>query len=298
MSKSQISVLGTGLMGSAIARALASCGHEVVVWNRSPAKAASLASAGCSVETDMVAALRRSPSVFLIVNDYTTATQMLHGARAHLRGKMIVNGITGTAADAREMARLVHEAGGSYLDAGIECFPVDVGTAQALINYSGDDVAWAGAKDWLMQLGGAGTYLGGDPGAANLTEAALTGAFFNVALGAYLEASAFAAAAGLSVKQLLPTTLHMLDLLRRLLCEEAMPAIESGDFGTDQATLDVYLAAVSSWRKEMLTVGQRASLMTANLHNLELAQAGGHGSKSIYAQFLTAGVGTESRNLD
>lgn len=33
---------------------------------------------------------------------------------------------------------------------------------------------------------------------------------------------------------------------------------------------------------------QRASLMTANLHNLEIAQAAGHGKESIYTQFLTA----------
>lgn len=35
---SDISVIGTGAMGSALARALLKAGREVTVWNRSPEK--------------------------------------------------------------------------------------------------------------------------------------------------------------------------------------------------------------------------------------------------------------------
>jgi 3-hydroxyisobutyrate dehydrogenase-like beta-hydroxyacid dehydrogenase len=37
-----VAVLGCGLMGSAVARALALAGYDVVVWNRTPAKALAL----------------------------------------------------------------------------------------------------------------------------------------------------------------------------------------------------------------------------------------------------------------
>ena len=35
---SDISTLGLGLMGSALARSLVKGGHDVTVWNRSPAR--------------------------------------------------------------------------------------------------------------------------------------------------------------------------------------------------------------------------------------------------------------------
>ena len=44
-----VSVIGLGLMGSALAEALLNAGHEVTVWNRTPAKAEPLTSKGASV---------------------------------------------------------------------------------------------------------------------------------------------------------------------------------------------------------------------------------------------------------
>src|SRR5204862_358425 len=41
-----VGVVGLGAMGSRIARRLADAGHELVVWNRDPAKAEPLAAAG------------------------------------------------------------------------------------------------------------------------------------------------------------------------------------------------------------------------------------------------------------
>ena len=40
-----VGLLGTGRMGAAMARALATAGYEVVVWNRTPGPAATLAAA-------------------------------------------------------------------------------------------------------------------------------------------------------------------------------------------------------------------------------------------------------------
>jgi len=71
---------------------------------------------------------------------------------------------------------------------------------------------------------------------------------------------------------------------------DAVERIQSASFETDQATLSVYLAAARKWRAQMIEAGQRANLATANLHNLEIAEAAGYGSKSIVAQYLTAGA--------
>ncbi len=43
---SRVSVLGLGLMGSALAEALLNAGHKVTVWNRTPTKAKPLTTKG------------------------------------------------------------------------------------------------------------------------------------------------------------------------------------------------------------------------------------------------------------
>lgn len=285
-----ITVIGTGLMGSAIARALAKGGYRVTAWNRTLSRAQLLAGAGVAVCPELSQAIEFSPNLFLIQSDYAIASQTLDGMRDRLAGKTLINGITGTGAQARELAAFASSCGATYLDAGIQCYPSDIGRPEGLINYSGDQASWHRCKPALMLLGGASGYLGADPGLANLVDAATAGAFFNVSLGAFHEAAAFARTAGLTPNQLLPTVLHMMRLLERILTEEAAPSIERGNYASDQVTLDVYVSAVRAWRDEMLIAGQRASLMTANLHNLELAQAAGFGHQSIYAQYLTAGV--------
>jgi len=47
--KASVSVLGTGRMGSALSRALLHAGHRTTAWNRTPEKAAPLATLGAQL---------------------------------------------------------------------------------------------------------------------------------------------------------------------------------------------------------------------------------------------------------
>lgn len=69
--RSTVAVLGTGIMGAAMARNLLKAGMEVRVWNRSPEKAAPLAADGAMVAespveategADFLAPCSRTPS--------------------------------------------------------------------------------------------------------------------------------------------------------------------------------------------------------------------------------------------
>ena len=53
-----VAVLGTGIMGSAMARSLASAGLRTTVWDRSPQAAAPLADAGVRVAASPQEAVR------------------------------------------------------------------------------------------------------------------------------------------------------------------------------------------------------------------------------------------------
>jgi 3-hydroxyisobutyrate dehydrogenase len=65
----KVGVCGTGKMGAAIAQRLISCGHEVSVWNRDPAKTQPLARLGASVATSPAALCEACEVVITMVLD-------------------------------------------------------------------------------------------------------------------------------------------------------------------------------------------------------------------------------------
>jgi 3-hydroxyisobutyrate dehydrogenase-like beta-hydroxyacid dehydrogenase len=66
---SQVAVIGLGAMGSRIARRLFDSGHELVVWNRTPAKADELVSSGATLAESPAAAVRDAELVITMVTN-------------------------------------------------------------------------------------------------------------------------------------------------------------------------------------------------------------------------------------
>jgi 3-hydroxyisobutyrate dehydrogenase len=73
----RIAFFGTGLMGSGFVRRLCASGHEVQVWNRSPAKARALESAGATAFDEPVAALVGVQRVHLSLSDDASVDAVL-----------------------------------------------------------------------------------------------------------------------------------------------------------------------------------------------------------------------------
>jgi 3-hydroxyisobutyrate dehydrogenase len=67
-------------MGARMARRLIDAGHEVVVWNRHPAKAEPLAEAGASVAATPADAARRAEVVLIMVSDPTALREVIEGS--------------------------------------------------------------------------------------------------------------------------------------------------------------------------------------------------------------------------
>lgn len=279
-------IVGMGLMGTAVARALASSGHDVAVWNRTHERAQVLESHGITAYEDVESAVDHAETIVLVLLDQATAFEVLGGQVDRIAGKAIINLMTGTPQEAAEFSSIAAQYGARYLDGAIECYPHHIGSPEALINLSGDAEVWAQHEDALKSVAGLSTFVGADPGAANVLDAALAGTFHSVALGALCEALAFLKAAGIDPAGPEVSIEYALEVFK----EEALhlvAAVASDDFTTTEATLEVYLGAVRQWRSSMLASGQRASLMTAHLHNLEIAEAAGHGALGFGAQVLT-----------
>lgn len=66
---STVAVVGLGAMGSRIARRLLDGGHRLVVWNRTPDRAAELVAAGAEPATSPADAARRADAVITMVAD-------------------------------------------------------------------------------------------------------------------------------------------------------------------------------------------------------------------------------------
>lgn len=75
-----IAVLGTGQMGTAIARRLLATGHRVTVWNRTRARAAALAEAGAGIGATPTETVAGADLVITMLTDAVAVEAALFGA--------------------------------------------------------------------------------------------------------------------------------------------------------------------------------------------------------------------------
>lgn len=275
-----VGVVGLGLMGSRIASALLAAGHSVAVWNRSPAKADALVAQGARAFATATEVLESSDITLIVLSDYLSVREVLNSLPPASGPKpVVVNLTTGDSAGAAELHA---EFGGrvvDYLDGAILSYPKDIGTSAAIV-VAGNSSVWDEFGDILRALGEGTAFVGEDIGHANVIDLAITGSFFCVAMGAFYEATAYAARLGMPVEKLVPHALYWADKLRDEIISGATQ-IESGHYSTDQATVDTYEAALSTVTASIRTVGQPAHLGDGFVANLRAAQAVGHGADAL-----------------
>jgi 3-hydroxyisobutyrate dehydrogenase len=117
----KISVLGLGLMGSAIALRLKAQGFAVTGWNRSPEKAAALADQGIATAWTPADALAGADLTLLVLSDSEAIDETLFAGETApaLSGRALVQMGTIAPDHSRELAARVTAAGGEYLEAPV-----------------------------------------------------------------------------------------------------------------------------------------------------------------------------------
>ncbi|MET9292117.1 NAD(P)-binding domain-containing protein [Streptomyces sp. NPDC003077] len=180
--RTPVTVIGLGDMGVALAGAFLDAGHPTTVWNRTAAKADPLVARGATRAETPAEAVVAGPLVIVCVLDYEAVHGVLDPLADELRGRTVVNLTNGTPGQAREVATWADEHGIGYLDGGIMAVPPGIGTPQAFILYSGAREVFDAHKDGLEVLGAA-TYVGADPGAASLQDLALLTGMYGMFAG-------------------------------------------------------------------------------------------------------------------
>lgn len=117
----QVSVLGTGLLGSEIAIRLKAQGFAVSAWNRSADKAAPLATVGIRLPPTPAAAIADADVVLLLLADAAAieATLFAEDTASTLAGRTLVQMGTIAPAQSRALGERVAAAGGAYLEAPV-----------------------------------------------------------------------------------------------------------------------------------------------------------------------------------
>ena len=275
-----VTIIGLGAMGSALARALLKKGRSVTVWNRTTAKAAPLVADGAVLARTPAEAIAASPIAIVCVGSYADADGALADAGAALRGRTVVQLTTGSGVQARAFAERIASLGGNCLVGVIMAYPDEIG-GTAMILFAGDDATWARCGNVLAGLGSASTYVGGNVALPATLDAAL-GVVGVAAIAGLIQGALLCENEGFSLvtyaewmKALMPVLNNQVVHLAGTLAQDR--------FGETQAALKTYAAAYASFVGDARARGANAEVLQFLSGLLTRGVAAGYGDEEITA---------------
>lgn len=278
-----VTVLGLGRMGSALARAFSRNGHATVGWTRSPERRQG-ASSFCVPVATAEEAVSSSPLIVSCLADYAATTEALGaipGDRWH--GRTLVQLASGGPGDAVAMAEWAGARGALYLDGAIGTFPGRIGDAPTAIFLAGSSDAYGKHAGTLAALGGKVTFLGETVTAAATLDLAWLSLYYGVSIG-MLNAAAFCAAGQVAPSRFFEAMPSFVPEITHA-AREYDGMIAADTFTGDQATIDVHVAAM-----EHIAASARASGMDTRFTDLLLAVFGDAQRRGLGSLEIAASV--------
>lgn len=193
----KIAFAGLGVMGAPMARHLVNAGHQVVGFNRTPAKAQAWAEAvGARAAATVSEAAQGAELFILCVGNDDDVRAVVTEALPHLaEGAVIVDHTTTSAKLAREMAQAAAEAGRVFIDAPVSGGQAGAENGQLSVMAGGEAEALARVEPALTAYSKAIKHMG-PAGSGQLTKMVNQIAIAGVVQG-LAEAVHFAQVAGL-----------------------------------------------------------------------------------------------------
>ena len=200
----RVAFLGLGVMGFPMAGHLAAAGHEVTVWNRSPAKAAAWAEKhkGSTAATAREAAEGAELVMACVGNDDDLRHVCLGEAGAFAgmeKGAIFVDHTTVSAAVTRELAEVAAGAGLGFVDAPVSGGQAGAENGQLSVMCGGDPAQYVRAEPVIAAYAKI-CRLMGPSGAGQLTKMCNQIAIAGLVQG-LSESLHFAEKAGLSIPE-------------------------------------------------------------------------------------------------
>ncbi|MDC0712425.1 NAD(P)-binding domain-containing protein [Stigmatella sp. ncwal1] len=285
-SPTKIAVIGSGLMGSALARAFAAAGHDVAVWNRTPSKAKAVGGGTRAME-DLREAVSGRELVVVSLSNYAACSELfsLEGVASALAGTTLVQLTSGSPADAREALEWAKANGVDYLDAAILAYPSFVATDAAMVFYAGSRSVFDRHLETLQAIAKNSIYVDEKIGSAATLDCAILEAYYGSSL-AFLHAAAMCEAEGIDPKAFFSHKASFLGLLS-VTVDAAQDMIERNDFSGDQCSLNTHVAAIEHIVRLSKDARMSARFPKELLDNYKRAISAGLGSKELPAVFRT-----------
>ncbi|MXZ94089.1 MAG: NAD(P)-dependent oxidoreductase [Cenarchaeum sp. SB0666_bin_15] len=169
MTKS-VSVVGTGMLGSAVAQRLVQAGHNVYVYNRTPQKAKNLVSCGCTLTASPREAARLSDLVLTLVRDGPAVYDVCFGKEGIVHGcdnnTIIADMSTILPADSTRIRHRFEEYGICWLGTPVMGGPDAAVDGQLVAIVDGDEASLDSIRDVLGTVCSTIHHVGG-PGTAH-----------------------------------------------------------------------------------------------------------------------------------
>ncbi|MFB9903806.1 NAD(P)-dependent oxidoreductase [Allokutzneria oryzae] len=278
MSTSEVTVIGLGTLGAALAAALIRTGHRVTVWNRTPAKADALVAQGAARADTVAEAVAASPLLIVCVFDTAAVRELIGPYGSALSGKAVVNLTTGSPEEARSLAEWAAARGISYLDGAVMAVPEAVGTPDAFVLYSGSREVFDAHRRSLDSLG-ASHFLGTDAGVAEFHDLGLLSAGYATMTG-FLHAAALVGTAGVTARDFLPLATSWLTGVVAFLADLARE-VDSGDYAGGASSVAINQVAVGNIVRASRAAGIAPDVLLPLKELLDTGAADGNGSDSF-----------------
>jgi 3-hydroxyisobutyrate dehydrogenase len=282
-----VAVLGTGIMGSAMARNLAAAGLHTTVWDRSPQAAAPLAGAGVRVAASPQEAVRDAGVVITMLPTADAAESVMFAgevtealARGAVWAQMGTIGVTATARLAHQLGRV--RPGVLFVDAPVSGSKGPAEAGQLLILASGPPPAEAVVAPAFSAIGRKTVWLG-ETGQGSRMKLVVN-SYLSFLIEGMAEALELASRLGIDPAQL--DAVIEGGPLDAPLADAKLHKIVRGDFAPEfpleWALKDVDLAIAAAG-------GDRLPMLEALSRQWRLAVEAGHGREDISAARLALG---------
>ena len=170
---STVGFLGLGSMGGGMARRLLDAGHDLIVWNRSPAAADELVAAGARLAGHPAEALAADVSFSMLANDAAVESVFDEATIAGMTGRTHVMMASIGPALADRLDAAFTAAGATYVSAPVLGRPAVAAAGQLNIMAAGPVAAVDAVEPYLAAMGKRTWRLGEKPSIANAVKAAV-----------------------------------------------------------------------------------------------------------------------------
>lgn len=276
-----ISVIGLGAMGSALARAQIKAGRSVTVWNRSPEKAEPLVSDGAVAATTASEAIAASPVTITCVKSHPQTMEILRDAANALPGKTVIELSTGGATKAEELAQFLEDAGAEWMFGIINAYPHMIGNEDTVLSVVSTEKQWVSLSPIIKSMGGGSVHVGDQAGML----AALFAGLFTVRQGfmwGMIYGALACKKAGISMQafsDLVPISMGMM----KPYYDYFAATVPEAKYDDPPATMQTYAAALEDVLASFKALGAQDELPRLFVEMANKGMAAGYEDKALTA---------------